>query len=385
LAAKSPIVHPEPKSPDDPSPMSRLYGPEEAGVQVVETFGHLELEYAPIRKAAALFDLPQRAVIEARGSEALDFLSRMLTQSLEDLPPLSTRRSFWLNRKGRIDADLSVVRLEDRLLLDSDIHAAARTVETLSAFLFAEDVELTDLTSSTHRLALHGPGSARALGSISEPIVGPSVAELPEGGACVIRVAGAEVTVFRWDWLGEIGMELIADAGSTAEVYRALADHDGVSQSAWHAMNLARVEAGSPLYYLDFGPDALPHETGVLNDRVSFQKGCFLGQEVVARMQSLGHPKQRLVALRLDRPEDLPDDAPLPQPVGGAPVHAPGDEGGKVLGVVTSSAISPMLGAEPILFAMVKHASSSPGTKLALSAEGRPMTATVQPKLRFWP
>lgn len=385
MVAPSPITHANPETPDESAPIARVYGPEEAGVEVVETFGHLELEYAPIRKSAALFDLPQRGVIEVKGEDAFEFLNRMITQELKDLPEFATRRSFWLNRRGRIDADLSIVRLEDRILMDVDIHAAQRAVETLSAFLFSEDVEFEHVARSAHRLALHGPASAAALASVSEPVAGPGVGEMQEGAAAIVRVGESDVTVFRWDWLGEIGLELIAPAGGAQEIYNRLAELDAVQRSAWHAMNLARVEAGSPMYFLDFGPDALPHETGVLEDRVSFRKGCFLGQEVVARMQSLGHPKQRLVALRLERPDDLREEAPLPQPVGGSPVHTPGDEGGKVLGVVTSSAISPMLGAEPILFAMVKYASSSPGTRLSLAAEGRAITAVVQPQLRFWP
>ena len=99
----------------------------------------------------------------------------------------------------------------------------------------------------------------------------------------------------------------------------------------------------------------------MLGDRVSFTKGCYLGQEVVARIHALGHPKQRLVALRLEQ-----TDEPSPLPITGTSVHPERDPGGKVIGAITSSTISPMLGAQPIMFAMVRYAHSEPGTRFPL-------------------
>src|SRR5690606_7440135 len=150
-------------------------------------------------------------------------------------------------------------------------------------------------------------------------------------------------------------------------------------RAGWHAYNVARIEAGWPIYMLDFGPDSLPHETGVLHDRVSFTKGCYLGQEVVARMQSLGKPKQRLVGLRIDAPPTGPDA------VTAAAVLAGPDPSSEVVGAVTSAAISPMLGSAPVAFAMVKYKHTTPGTTLHLLVEGGgTVPATVQEGLTFW-
>src|SRR4051812_36724439 len=91
----------------------QTYGPPEAGVQVVETFGELELEYAALRKHCVLIDQPQRGTIQVTGADRLAFLNRMVTQELKGLAPFQVRRSFWLNRKGRIDADLRIIELGD--------------------------------------------------------------------------------------------------------------------------------------------------------------------------------------------------------------------------------------------------------------------------------
>jgi len=127
------------------------------------------------------------------------------------------------------------------------------------------------------------------------------------------------------------------------------------------------------MFYLDFGPDSLPAETGVFEDRVSLTKGCYLGQEIVARMHSLGHPKKVLVALRCE-------DGASDQPVTGAPVL---DENDKEVGAVTSSSPSPMLGGSIICFAMLKWSAREPGTSVRIATDTGPVSATVQKSLRF--
>jgi folate-binding protein YgfZ len=147
----------------------------------------------------------------------------------------------------------------------------------------------------------------------------------------------------------------------------------------WHALNMARIEAGTSLYLVDFGPDSLPHETGIetLADRVSFKKGCYLGQEVVARMNALGHPKQRLVGLRIEAPEGV-------QAITGTQLLAADDPSAPVVGAVTSSCLSPMLGQAHIAFAMVKWAQAQEGAKVWAQCEDKRVPATVRESLIFW-
>jgi len=374
------------------------YGPPEAEIMMVETFGPIELEYAAVRKGTGLLDLPSRSVIELTGADRVDFLNRMLTQELSDLKTGDVRRSFWLNKGGRIDADIRVIHLEDRTLLDVDVHSAERTRSTLDAFLFSEDCELHDRTGTFHRLALHGP-TAEALLALF------GVDPLGDRCASVASINGVEIVVARDDTAGVPGYELTVPIESASAVYDAFVeqgkapdhddelappDHPGreikLRPIGWHAYNVARIEGGTPMYYLDFGPDSLPHETGVLRERVSFTKGCYLGQEIVARVESRGRPKQRLVALccKGDAPRDQDDPQHQPrQPLGGAQLFAGGVAGGDVIGGITSSTLSPLLGAEPICFAMVKDKLADAGTELVTHADSEPMTMVVQEKLQF--
>lgn len=401
-------------------------------VPVVQTYGQLAIEYAAIRKSCGLLDLPQRSTLIVTGADRLTFLNRMLTQELKGLPALACRRSFWLNRKGRIDADLRLINLADRIILDVDIHAAQRTLTTLNAYIITEDVTITDASEQVHRLALHGPTALKVLGMFAKNAAATNNdaaaanTTLAPDTARLVTIAGAEIIVDRWDSTGEIGLELFIPAAAARAVYETLlqATHTNTHEEranpspllrpiGWAAYNIARIEAGTPLYLLDFGPDSLPGETSLLDDRVSFKKGCYLGQEVVARMNALGKPKKRLVALRFadagntaaaSAPAESSDEsaeptlAPFPDtgalvfaasaeassdsaPTSSTPPPLPAPE--HALGAITSATLAPMLSRSAIAFAMVKWQSGEPGTVLRVVVDDGLLRASVQSGLTF--
>ncbi|MBL9000138.1 MAG: aminomethyltransferase family protein [Phycisphaerae bacterium] len=390
------------------------YGPPDhpsGAVEVVETFGELELEYAALRKHCVLLDQPHRAVVEVAGKDRIDFLNRMVTQELKGLPPFRIRRSFWLNKKGRIDADLRIIDLPSRTLLEMDVHAAERTAKGLAGFIISEDVQINDWSERTHRLSLHGPSALDLISAVAQnahgaDASGPAFGELLPDRACVVRLFGAETVVFREDSCGEVGLELIVPLKHALNVYQQLleAGHDrthdeggtssGLSTTrrelstriklkpaGWHAFNIARVEAGSPMYNIDFGPESLPAETGLLADRVSFTKGCYLGQEIVARMHARGHPKQVLVAVKFESKRD--EETGLPrQPVTGSQLTPAGSA--EVVAQVTSSTLSPMLGSAPIALAQAKFEHCQPGTVLTAVCDDEPIKGVVQQHLTFF-
>lgn len=353
----------------------------EAACELVAMFGDIEPEYGAIRKGCGVFDASQYGTIEVTGGERIDFLSRMLTQSLDDLQPGGVRQSFWLNRKGRIDADLTLAELSDRMLISVDINQVRHTVETLDAYTFTEDIALRDASDEFHHIRLDGRLTLETLGVASGT---PDLA-LPPGAARELTIGGIGVTAMRLDTAGQPGVELIAPYNDAETVWKTLLLTDAtigegkrrIRPIGWYAYNIARIEAGTPIFNVDFGPTNLPHESGLLHERVNFKKGCYLGQEVVARMESLGKPARVLIGFRVH------GDA---QPVAGAQVFerdADGSMGGQI-GVVTSSTLSPMLGAASIGFAMIKTAHAHEGVTVLVNAEGEQAEAELTP-LRFWP
>ena len=352
--------------------------------QIVSTFGDLESEYAAIRTGAGLLESPNRGTICVEGADRCEFLDRMLTQQVKDLGPGQARPAFLLNRKGRIEADLLLIETGERLLIDVDVHRATPTVQILERFLFLEDVRIEEASGQWHHLAIHGPRAADVITAAA----GIDSFELEPLASATLQIAGVASVVVRRDQTGEMGLQLICPLDQVETIWeRLIATDESIGGSrrrvrpiGWHAFNVARIEAGTPLFHLDFGSDSLPHETGVLDDRVSFTKGCYLGQEIVARTQSRGRPRQRLVGVRM---------ATDHLPIAGAEVYqASGEPSTPVedlpaIGVITSSTLSPMLGAAPIAFGRIKTDCATEGAALLVAAEGEQAQATVS-GLRFW-
>jgi folate-binding protein YgfZ len=352
------------------------YGPEsaEACLEIAADLGSPAAEYAAIRRGCGLLDGVHRGTLVVEGADRAGFLQRMVTQDLKAIGAGEVRESFWLNRKGRVQADLLIAEFGDRMLVDVDRFAAAAVAKELGDFLFSEDCRVIDATDAWGRMALHGAAAMALLAACGMP-TGSLETDLRCAAA---TLSGEPAWLARRDQAGVPGVEIFAPIDRLPALFEAMLQAGAalgapVRPVGWHAWNVARVEAGTPLFLVDFGREALPHETGLLNRRVSFRKGCYLGQEVVARMESLGKPKQRLVALRME--EDR-------LPVAGSEVTL---ASGEAVGAITSSSPAPMLGSACIALAMVRFASGEPGTRLRVAAEGDWATAVVQPRLRFLP
>lgn len=349
--------------------------------EIVGMFDCVETEYAAIRRGAALCDRPQRGTLEIYGAQRLEFLQRMLTQDMKGLEPGQTRESFWLNRKGRIEADLLLCQLDDRIVVDCAGAVAAEVAKSLNGFIFSEDVRIADTTSSNYRIAIHGPKALHLLEQAGASAA--AIESLQSLASCAQTMIGSTMCVLaRADSCGVCGVEIFVMRDHALAVWNALLGVHDLLQGGqrrgrpcgWLAYNMARIEGGTPLFEIDFGPTSLPHETALIDRRVSFTKGCYLGQEVVARMNSLGKPKQIICAFRMETSTLPVDGAQVFSVVADRSI---GDE----VGVVTSSTMSPMLGAACVGFATIRFAHSAVGTPLTIAAESRPERATVQPQL----
>ncbi|MEE2906374.1 MAG: hypothetical protein VX527_00930 [Planctomycetota bacterium] len=334
---------------------------------ILATCGWVELEYAAMRRGCGLLDQPNRATISLRGEDRTDLVDRMVTQDLGGLESTRACRSFLTDRKGRLISDLLILSLPDEILLDVDVHQRHVVCEVLKDHVFTEDVSIEDATERWYRIGLHGPETATVLDGFGS---------FPgsELEVSMLDLVNSTMPVVRRDLAATSGCDLFVPRDKVVDAWQALQKQAGIRAVrartvGWYAFNTARVEGGTPLFNIDFGTTNLPHETGLIDTCVSFTKGCYPGQEVVARMQHLGQPKQQLRGLRI-----MSDGLP----VAGTQVFATEDaELAEPTGVVTSSTISPLAGATPLAFAMLNKRVVAEGTIVRLHAEGEVCQARV--------
>jgi len=320
-------------------------------VRLVAEVENIEIEYAAMRKAVGWLDGPHRGLLRLTGRERNDFLHRLLTCDCRDLPPGDVRRGFLLNVKGRIAADLRLIGGDDETLIDVDVYEAQTVAAELDALLFGEDVQVANLSATHHRVSLHGPG-AEAMRAWWDDLDKP-----------------AETWAYRCDEAAAPGLHLWAPAAFMTRFTKQRQDLRDVFKLrpvGWLAYNIARIEAATPLFHVDFGPDNIPNECGerVYAEAVSDTKGCYRGQEIVARIRDRGHPSKRLVGFRNVMPTDS-------IPVAGAGLLLGDGVEAETVGAVTSSTASPMRSKQGVGLAMVKWGHHEVGTKLLAPAAGR--------------
>ncbi|MGA3067889.1 MAG: glycine cleavage T C-terminal barrel domain-containing protein [Tepidisphaeraceae bacterium] len=342
------------------------------GVEIVCTFGEPQAEYSALHKGCALTDLPQRGILQVGGTDRLDFLNRLLTNQLIDkdtktpIPAGAGVYAFLLNEKGRIVTDINVLERGDFTLLEADARMISALEAALKKYAFREKVTFASQIGQLHQIALHGPRSGEILRLCS-----PELA-LPEPlGSAAGKIFDAPVTVWRDDPVASPGYFLILPTDAAAGVWQTILAKFATPETAevqkskravwpcgWAAFNAARIEAGRPLFGIDFDGTVLPAETGQFQRAVNVAKGCYVGQEIVVRMYARQQIPRQVVGIKMEL------DA---LPVAGASVF---DAEQNRVGQITSSTISPILSNAALCLAMVKKPFYASGAKLHIAAEG---------------
>jgi folate-binding protein YgfZ len=353
---------------DRHSPLTAILSPaaftEVAGVRLPEHFGDPAAEYRALREAAGLLDRTTAGLLRLTGADRVRFLNGMITNDVNGLAPGGGLYATLCSPQGKVLGDLRVLALDDTLLLLCEASCRARVAQTLERFIIADDVKVTDASGEIAVLGCYGPKSsealARAAGTPSPDLAPHHHAEMTMGEATLRVVA----TPF----LGVPGFDVLVPAEAAASVAQRLLDAVKVvgGRPAGHApFEAVRVEAGTPWYGLDFDENTLPQEAGLEATAISFDKGCYIGQETVARIHFRGHVNRRLTGLGL-RGEDLP--------ARGSRVR----RGEAEVGWITSAVRSPARGT-PVALAMLRREAAEPGTSLTVEAGGRHLQAEVVP------
>ncbi len=314
-----------------------------------------------VRHGAGWFRLPERGLIVVRGDDRVRFLNGQLTQDIERLEAEGLGAggySFVLTPQGRIVADFHIGLLDGEVWLECDRARVEPAIARLDRFLVADDVSLHDESAQVARFGVEGPRA---------PDLFPSHLDLAPGHIAEEQVAGVTVQIGAFGWSGFPARQVFAPVDAAEEVERALLERGlqhGVVPAPDSALESLRVEAGIA-GSAELDEEVLPAETGRLAEAVSFEKGCYTGQEVVARMASRDRMAHRLVGVRVDS---------------GAPPLREGEDlssGDRRVGEVSSAVVSSRFG--PIALAFVRNAHSTSGTRLVRSDGGSEATVCALP------
>jgi len=285
-------------------------------------------QYRALRDGRACVELADWSSVTLTGRDRQKFLNSFCTNDVKSLEPGTCCETFVLNVKGRILGHGLVSCRENELVFAGMPHQSARLVEHFDRYIIREDVQLRDSTSERKYYFTF-----------------TSVAATFDDRA---RLLPWNLVGQRDGCLLELDSQVIPENAASLAMFE---ESDG--SAAWRAFTAARIEAGMPLFGVDFDEHNFPQEVDRDRDAISFTKGCYLGQETVARIDALGHVNQKIVGVRFV-------ESVLPA----ASVELTKD--GAKVGTVTSASFSPQLSAA-LAIAMVRREACSTGTRMASS------------------
>jgi len=302
----------------------------------------LDAQYRQLREECGLL-VRERGFIDVLGPDGAEYLQGQVTNDVESVEVGEGQYAALLDRKGHMQADLRVLRVgAEAILLDTEPAAMDAALRHLTMYSIGRDVQVVDATAERGSISLIGPRAVEIAGT----------PPLPEFANEATTIAGVDVVAVGT----RDGVDLLYPAAERERVVAALSEAGAVEVSP-EAAEILRVESGVPRFGAEMDTATMPAEAGIVEDAVSFTKGCYIGQETVARLHYKGKPNRHLRGLRLS---------------GAAAPGAALRLGEKEVGTLGGAVVSPVLG--PIGLAIVRR-EAEPGVELAVGEDG--VTAEV--------
>jgi folate-binding protein YgfZ len=335
--------------------------------EIVADYGDVPVEYRALRESAGVLDFSFRGRICLTGNDRIRFLHGQVTNDVKKLQAGEGCYAALTNAKGKMQGDLNVSNLSDELLLDFEPGLTEKISQRLESFIVADDVQIVDAAPHYGLLTVQGPGAADMVGSVGlgiAPVREYAIAKVADGTL-------GEIYLARVRRISQPGFDIFAPSqslGAVADKLIAAARGIGGRACGWTAFEMARIESGVPRFGADMDETNLPMEC-IETRAVNFNKGCYIGQEVLNRIHAMGHVTKELRGLRLAN-----DLGALPNK-GDKLFHD-----GKEVGYITSAVKSPALNAN-IALGYVRREANQIGRELTLqSPEGsRPVKIVELP------
>lgn len=330
------------------------------GQEAVSDYGDWMAEYTALREAAGVLDMSFRGRLCLLGADRQRFLNGQVTNNVKDLRTGQGCYAALVSAKGKLQSDLNIYCLENEILLDLEPGYAAVVSQRLEKFVIAEDVQIIDASAHYGLLSVQGPKAAETIGKCPEDAMALAKIEDAALGETYLanhpRQRGAGFDLFvPIDAMKEMAGQLLSRGGRLC---------------GWQALETARIEAGIPRFGADMDETNLAPEA--LGERaISYSKGCYIGQEVIARVRTYGQVAKSLRGLKLEgEVKDVP--------VKGAKLFL----GEKDAGYVTSAVRSPLCKAV-IAFGYVRRGADQTGAELLVQTPGGKVPAQIMEPSQF--
>ena len=324
------------------------------GAEVVAHYEDAPAEHAALHAAAGVLDLSFRSRLCLTGADRAKFLHGQVTNDVTGLNIGEGCYAALVNAKGRMETDLNIYRLSDELLLDFEPGYSQSISQRLEKYVIAADVQVVDAAPHYGLLSVQGP---KAVEVVKQLNLGTSPPTGLMTFVCAKDVTLGEIYVMNQPRAGTNGFDLFVPSpalGAVADKLIAAAKTIGGRACGWHAIETARIEAAIPRYGHDMDETNLAPEAGIEARAISYTKGCYIGQEVIARVRTYGQVAKALRGLR------LADDLKI--------LPAKGDKlfkDSKEVGYLTSAIASPTLKAN-IALGYVRREANQIGTGLMI-------------------
>ena len=333
--------------------------------EVVINYGETGMEYAALKEQAAILDLSFRSRVCVTGADRLRFLHGQVTNDIKGLKPGEGTYAALVNAKGRMESDLNIYSLSEEMLLDFEPGLTETVSSRLEKYIVADDVQVIDIAPLYGLLSIQGPQAPAVIQNSG------LFSEIPEGKYQSKHLAhpqAGELYLMNVPRIGTSGFDLFVPLEALAGVAERIWERARVLAgrwAGWEALETARIELGIPRFGIDMDNSTFPQECGIDASAVSYNKGCYVGQEVLNRIHTLGHVNRQLRGLRLAK--------------GLSRLPVQGDKlffQGKEVGTITSATTSPKL-RQDVALGIVRREGAAIGTELKLSSNQQQTAAWV--------
>lgn len=341
--------------------------------EVVADYGDWLAEYKALREAAGIIDLSFRGRICLLGNDRIRFLHGQITNDVKKLAVGEGCYSALTSAKGKMESDLNIYNLQEELLLDFEPGLTEKISQRLEKFIVADDVQIVDVAPHYGFLSVQGPKAEQvvsAVGLLSDKALSKPRSIIKSSEATLGEIYIASQPRIHPTDEKKFGFDIFVpnnSLGAVADKLVAAAKDIGGRACGWTALETARIEAGIPRFGIDMDETNLPMECGIEQSAISFNKGCYIGQEVLNRVHTIGHVNKELRGLRLA--EDLK---------GWPQAKDKLFHNGKEIGYITSAIKSPALNAN-IALGYVRREANQMGIELVLrTADGENFAKIVE-------